>query len=159
VPSIVCVLPAPARPAARPSAAGGRAPAALGRAPQEALPARLRSAGTRGPPGAGCAARRGGFRALARCWLACRRRSGRPRTAAMAHFNARGLLARARLVAKQRRARAARAPVWPYAKMQTLYPSSALVTSGDTSSNTSAWLALGGKARSKSNACAPSSLM
>ncbi len=63
-----------------PPVSGRRARAGgLGRAPQEALPARLRSAGTRGAPGAGCAARRGGFRALARCWLACRRRSGRPR--------------------------------------------------------------------------------
>lgn len=48
---------------------------------------------------------------------------------------------------------AASVPVWPYANMHTLYPSSALVTSGDTSSNTSTWLDSGGKARSKSKAC------
>jgi len=38
--------------------------------------------------------------------------------------------------------------------MQTLYPSSALMTSWLTSSNTIAWLASGPNTRSKSNACA-----
>jgi hypothetical protein len=93
VPSIVCVLPAPARRAARPSGAGGRATADLGRAPREALPARPCSAGTRGPPGR--APRAGAL--LAGAVAGARGvRAPEPR-----RVLARGLLARARLVAGQ----------------------------------------------------------